>query len=309
MILLYLGALVGMFVAAAGVVYAAFPSESAVFELRTRTEGRAEAAMIQSPLFKLLWPLLAAIAPYTRRLGSPAYREAKAWELPLSGMPRVMTVDHLLAFKVVLAVCLPLMGAGMSEMLRNPVLLIGLGILGYFLPDRMVTEQRRAREQRVLRSMPSAVDMLTLAVEAGMDFLSGLQRVEWWLHRVEPDAVEAPVRIDPLRQEITTIVNDIRLGDTRIGALKGFANRINIPEIVSFVGVLVQAERLGAPIGSVLRSQADRMRTERFQRAEREGAKASQKLLLPLAVFIFPAVLLVILGPVALSFIYGGSAF
>ena len=297
MILLYLGALVGMFVAAAGVVYAAFPSESAVFKLRTRTEGRAEAATIQSPLFKLLWPLLAAIAPYTRRLGSPAYREAKAWELPLSGMPRVMTVDHLLAFNVVLAVCLPLMGAGMSEMLLNPVLLIGLGILGYFLPDRMVTEQRRAREQRVLRSMPSAVDMLTLAVEAGMDFLSGLQRV------VDKGAQ------GPLRQEITTIVNDIRLGDTRIGALKGFANRINIPEIVSFVGVLVQAERLGAPIGSVLRSQADRMRTERFQRAEREGAKASQKLLLPLAVFIFPAVLLVILGPVALSFIYGWSAF
>jgi tight adherence protein C len=212
-------------------------------------------------------------------------------------MPRVMTVDHLLAFKVVMAAGLPLMGAWLSEMLRNPAMMIGLGVAGYLLPDRMVTEQRQAREQRVLRALPSAVDMLTLAVEAGMDFLSGLQRV------MDKGAQ------GPLREEITTIVNDIRLGETRANALKAFARRISIPEIGSFVGVLVQAERLGAPVGTVLRSQADRMRSERFQRAEREGAKASQKLLLPLAVFIFPAVLLVIIGPVALSFVYGGSPF
>jgi tight adherence protein C len=297
MILLYLGALALMFAAAAGLVYAAFPSRSLAFELRSRTEGQAEAALIQSPLFRLLWPLLAAMAPYAKRLGSPAYREAKGWELPLSGMPRVMTVDHLLAFKVVLAACLPLLGVWLGGIFMNPVALGGLAVAGYFLPDRMVTEQRRAREQRILRALPSAVDMLTLAVEAGMDFLSGLQRV------VDKGAS------GPLREEIMTIVNDIRIGDTRTGALKSFSRRINIPEIISFVGVLVQAERLGAPVGSVLRSQADRMRTERFQRAEREGAKASQKLLLPLAVFIFPAVMLVIIGPVALSFIYGGSPF
>jgi tight adherence protein C len=297
MILLYLGALALIFVAAAGLVYAAFPSRSLVFELKTRTQAQAEVAASQSPLFKLLWPLLAAIAPYTKRLGSPAYREAKAWELPLSGLPRVMTVDHLLAFKIVMAAFAPLFGLWLGGVFANPVFLAGFAVAGYFLPDRMVTEQRRAREQRVLRALPSAVDMLTLAVEAGMDFLSGLQRV------VDKGTA------GPLREEIMTIVNDIRLGETRTGALKNFGRRVNIPEIVSFVGVLVQAERLGAPIGAVLRSQADRMRTERFQRAEREGAKASQKLLLPLAVFIFPAVILVILGPVALSFVYGGSLF
>ena len=76
--------------------------------------------------------------------------------------------------------------------------------------------------------------------------------------------------------------------------MKAFANRIDIPEIASFVGVLVQADKLGASVGPVLRSQADRMRTERFQRAERLGASASQKILIPLAIFIFPAVLLVL---------------
>ena len=128
-----------------------------------------------------------------------------------------------------------------------------------------------------------------------MDFIAALQRV------IDKGAS------GPLREEITTIVNDIRLGDSRSGALRSFANRINIPEVVSFVGVLVQADRLGASIGGVLRTQADRMRTERFQRAEKAGAMASQKVLVPLGLFIFPAVLIVIVGPVVLTMIYGGG--
>jgi tight adherence protein C len=78
-----------------------------------------------------------------------------------------------------------------------------------------------------------------------------------------------------------------------------------MPEVSSFVSVLVQADALGASIGPVLQAQAERMRTERFQRAEREGAKASQKILFPLVLFIFPSVLIVIIGPVVLNFIYG----
>jgi tight adherence protein C len=77
-----------------------------------------------------------------------------------------------------------------------------------------------------------------------------------------------------------------------------------MPEISSFVSVLVQADALGASIGPVLKMQAERMRVERFQRAEREGARASQKILFPLVLFIFPSVLIVILGPVILQFIY-----
>ena len=101
------------------------------------------------------------------------------------------------------------------------------------------------------------------------------------------------------------MLNDIRLGTSRGDALKAFATRVEIPDVSSFVSVLVQADALGASIGPVLQSQAERMRTERFQRAEREGAKASQKILFPLVLFIFPAVLLVIVSPVVLTFIYG----
>ena len=101
------------------------------------------------------------------------------------------------------------------------------------------------------------------------------------------------------------MLREIRLGTTRADALRGLAKRCAVPEVASFSSVLIQADRLGASIGQVLRSQADVMRAERFVRAEKAGAKASTMILLPLVIFILPAALLVIVGPVLLRFIYG----
>jgi tight adherence protein C len=291
MFMFYLASLMFAFGAAFAAVHALSPSASQVYELRQRAASRAEAHTIHSPLLRILWPVLNAVLPLTRRFGSAEYRAKRAAEIPLAGLPRVMTVDHLIAMKFVMCAIGLLIGNAYS----GPALALVAGGLGFMLPDRMVVEQKHAREQKVIRALPSAVDMLTLAVEAGLDFVAGLQRVV-------DKAGEGP-----LREEVATIINDIRLGDSRAGALRSFGKRINVPEVVSFVGVLIQADRLGASIGDVLRSQADRMRTERFQRAEKAGAAASQKLLIPLAVFIFPAVILVLVGPVVLSFIYGGG--
>jgi tight adherence protein C len=288
----YVLALVFGFAAAFLAVQAVTPSPSQVYEMRQRAAAKAEAQTIASPLLRLLWPILSALVPLARKMGSPEYRTRTARDIPLAGFPRIMTVDHLIALKLFLSVAAPLFV--MLEF-QNWVLAAVAGLVGYVLPDRMLKEQKHAREQQIVRGMPGAVDMLTLAVEAGMDFIAALQRV-----------LDKGAR-GPLREEIATIINDIRLGDSRAGALRAFGNRINVPEVVSFVGVLVQADKLGASIGAVLRSQADRMRTERFQRAEKAGAAASQKLLVPLALFIFPAVLIVIIGPVVLSFIYGGG--
>lgn len=292
MIAFYFLALVFGFVAAFAAVSAITPSPSQVYEMRQRAAAKAEAQSISSPLLRLLWPVLAVLVPVARRMGKPAYREQMTRDIPLAGLPRVMTVDHVIALKLFLAVAAPLF---VFLQFQSWVLAAVAGLVGYILPDRMIKEQKQAREQKIVRGLPGAVDMLTLAVEAGMDFIAALQRV------LDKGAS------GPLREEIATIVNDIRLGESRSGALRSFGNRINVPEVVSFVGVLVQADRLGASIGEVLRNQADRMRTERFQRAEKAGAAASQKLLVPLALFIFPAVLIVIVGPVVLSFIYGGG--
>ena len=292
MVIFHAAALVCGFGAAFLLVYALTPGPAQVYELRQRAAARAEARAIPSPILRILWPLLSALVPITRRLGSPKYRERQAGNMPRADFPKVMTVDHLIGMKLVLSAAgLLLLYAATHSLLAG--ILGGLG--GYFMPDRMVKERKAAREQKVVRALPGAVDMMTLAVEAGLDFVAALQRVV--------DKAGA----GPLREEFAVVLGDIRLGASRASALRSFAQRVSVPEVASFAGVLVQADRLGASIGDVLRSQADRMRTERFQRAEKAGAAASQKLLLPLAVFIFPAVLIVIIGPAALSFIYGGG--
>lgn len=290
--LLYPVALVSTLVAVTLGLYALLPTPAQVHELRAESADRAERASIQSPLLRLLWPLLTLVSPFVKKLGSEEYRRTKTRELPLAGLPPVMRIEHFLALKVVLAVGVPIIGAMQLSVLRNPIIFLAIGALAYWFPDRLVTEWRHAREQQVVKALPPAVDILTLSVEAGLDFLSGLRRV---VEKAPPG---------PLREEVNTLVNDIRLGASRADALRALGERINVSEMASFTGVLVQADRLGTPIGEVLRSQSERMRAERFVRAEKAGAAASQKLLLPLAVFIFPAVLLVMIAPPMLNFIF-----
>jgi tight adherence protein C len=223
--------------------------------MRRRAETKAEAQSIASPLLRVLWPILSALVPVARRIGSPEYRKQMAVDLPLAGLPPVMTVDHQIALKLALAVFSFLL---VASQFRSVVLGLAAGAVGYFIPDRMIREQKRAREQRIVRGLPGAVDMLTLAVEAGLDFVAALQRV-----------VDKGTQ-GPLRDEIATIISDIRLGESRGGALRRFADRVSVPEVVSFVAVLVQADRLGASIGGVLRTQADR-KTHPFGRFSEEN--------------------------------------
>ena len=111
--------------------------------------------------------------------------------------------------------------------------------------------------------------------------------------------------VRPLADELSLMLREIRLGTTRSDGLRNLAERCGVPEVSSFSSVLIQADRLGASIGTVLRAQADLMRAERFQRAEKAGARASSIILVPLVLFILPAALLVTVGPVLLRFIYG----
>ncbi len=239
------------------------------------------------------YPLMELLAPVMRLVRWQSYRAQATVLLQRAGILDVVNVDHLLALKVLSAIVTPLLMAAVFVMFRNPLLFVLAIIGGFMLPDQLVKDLKKKRERALIRALPGAVDVLSLSVEAGLEFLMAIRRL------VERGAAGA------LRDELATILNDIRLGQTRADALKAFAKRVEIPEVSSFVSVLVQADALGASIGPVLQQQAERMRVERFQRAEKEGEKASQKILFPLVLCIFPAVLIVILGPVALNFIYG----
>ena len=292
--LLYLLGLGLVFGGVAIGAYTLTPGRAFIMSVRRSPQiAGAGAKSIGSPWFRVVYPLLDVMAPLYRRIRLPSYRVKKSTDLLRAGLGQAITVDHLLAMKTLAAVVVPWIAQFLFAVLKNPALFLAVGVAGFYLPDRIVADLRKAREGKILRSLPTAVDVLSLSVEAGLEFLAALQRL---VERGRPG---------PLRDEIATILNDIRLGESRAGALKSFGQRVAIPEVTSFVSVLVQADLLGASIGPVLRSQAERMRVERFQRAEKEGARVSQKILFPLVVFIFPAVLVVIIGPVALQFIYG----
>ncbi len=289
---LYPLALASVLAAVALFVWGATPEQVRTVSV-DRIQPRAEARPLPALWLKLLFPVLSGLAPFFRAVPWPSFRERMRVELERAGISDTVTPDHVLAMKALFAVVVPLVLAQIVEFLGNPALMVLVGLGAFFLPDKLIGDIRRAREAEIVRALPNAVDVISLSVEAGLEFLTAIQRV------VERGGIGA------LRDELATILNDIRLGKSRADALKAFAARIERPEIGSFVSVLVQADMLGASIGPVLQQQAERMRIERFQRAEKEGAKATQKILFPLVLFIFPSVLIVIIGPVILQFVYG----
>lgn len=252
---------------------------------------RFEPAHAPSGLIRLMYPLLHVLAPLFAPLPFAEYRATLADTLRKAGFGESVTVNHVFALKVISAVVTPLVLRLVIDSINWPPLFLLTVAGGFMLPDRLINDIKKARWGQILRTMPGAVDVLSLSVEAGLDFQVAMQR---FVERGTPGA---------LRDEFSNILNDMRLGKTRAEAIKDFGRRVGLQEVGSFVSVLVQADQLGVPIGEVLRSQAAVMRVQRFQRAEQEGARASQKLLLPLVFFIFPAVLIVILGPVALQFL------
>lgn len=253
-------------------------------------EGREA---LESPLLKLMQPLLRAIAPWVSHYKLTSYRAAKEKQIAGAGLKDALNTDEFLAWKIVFAILGPLTMAVIFDFAKHPLMVVLLAILFSFLPDFILKDMVSKRQRAIVRALPFSVDLLTLVVEAGLDFSQGIQRV------VErgPEG--------PLADELSLMLREIRLGTTRSDALRGLADRCSVPEVASFCSVLIQADRLGASIGSVLRAQSDLMRAERFQRAEKAGARASSIVLVPLVIFILPAALLVIVGPVILRFIYG----
>lgn len=263
---------------------------------RTRRAGEHAAPREVPPgapaVVKVFFPVVSAVAGPASGIGWPAYRARAAWTIARSGWGDSFTVNHLLALKILSAIVVPLCAALLFAMFRNPAFFLLAAVGAFFIPDMMLNSSRKARERELVRALPGAVDVLSLSVEAGLEFLIALERL-----------VKRGLS-GPLRDELTAVLNDIRLGTTRSDALRSMATRLEIPALSSFVSTLVQADMLGASIGDVLKSQAAFLRSERFQRAEKAGAQATQKIIFPMLFFIFPAVLLVVIAPVVLKFIY-----
>jgi tight adherence protein C len=206
--------------------------------------------------------------------------------LDVAGNPEGWTTHRMLSVKGLGLVTLGVLGALAG--LRSPELLIvagGLGaVIGFFLPDLLLRNSGQHRQQRIPRDLPDALDMLTICVEAGLGFDAALAQVARYTR-------------GPLAAEFARALQEMQIGKSRTEAMRSMGERNTAPEFRSFISAMVQSAELGIPVAQVLREQAKEMRVRRRQRAEEQAQKVPVKITFPLILFLFPALLVIIIGP------------
>jgi tight adherence protein C len=295
-ILLFLGVLLGGFatyVAVAAILENVFNSKTAAL-----TWGSGDQPMkSKSGVIRLARPLIhRLVLPLISRYELKEYKENLKRELQSAGLGQELNENEYIGLQVLLGLLLPLtlLAGHVLFNIEYPLWMIAaFGIFGFLFPYLYVRQNKATRRAQVMVDLPFVVDLLALSTEAGLDFIGAISKVV--------DKMTG----GPLADELGQVLRDLKLGSSRAEALNAFSWRVNMSEVSSFVAVLVTADALGASIGAVLRQQSEQMRQERFVRAEKAGAEASQKIFIPLVLFILPAVLLLVFGPVILQFTGG----
>lgn len=234
------------------------------------------------------------------RIKSETYRKRIRKLILTSGLSRELNVDEFIGMQILWAVFFPAFMVVMNFSLElgfSNWLLAMMIPVGYYLPIMHANANKKKRSVSVRGDMPFFIDLLALSVEAGLDFFSAIQKLV--------DKAEGTDSV--LAEEFETVLKDVKIGASKQQALKDLSDRLDMSEITSFVAVLIDAEHTGAPIAQVLKDQSVQMRLERFVRAEKAGARASQGILIPMMLFIVPAVFIMVFGPVAISLMYGGK--
>ncbi len=164
-------------------------------------------------------------------------------------------------------------------------------VVGLAHPHLWLRRTVSRRREQIRKLLPFALDLLTLSVEAGLDFTAALARLT---PKLEGSA---------LAEEFGELLRQVRLGKSRSEALRDMSDRVNMAEVTSFASSLIQAEELGADLGPVLRVQSDQMRQERSNRAEKKAMEAPVKILFPLIAFIFPTVFIILFSPIGIKYL------
>lgn len=174
--------------------------------------------------------------------------------------------------------------------------LVALGIIvGIAYPFIWLRDRVKQRHADIQRELPYHIDLLTLCVEAGLDFAAGVART------VEKG------KSGPLRHELSQFLAEVRVGKTRAESLDAMSTRVGLPALTNFVAALIQAERLGVGLGKTLRAQADQLRNERSERAEKAAGEAPVKILIPLVLFVFPTIWIILAAPIVFEWVFGGG--
>ena len=235
-------------------------------------------------IFRIFLPLSGNIT-FFRRESFASTRKKTTELLQSAGVDQLMTAEQYLGVKtlmILLGILLQVLLAFAGKNLYGFLLLVLL----ILYPDSWLKKTVRQRHLSILKSLPNLLDLLTLSVEAGKDFLTALRDIL------------ARRKSDVLGDEFKRALHEIQLGKQRQQALRELAERVHQPELTSVVNAIVQADELGVGIGQLLRIQGDQLRNKRFARAETLANEAPVKILFPVVIFIFPSVFIILVGPI-----------
>ena len=256
------------------------------------TISKKEGEELPSFFQRVLVPFLSKTASFVKRISPKGIVAANRRRLELAGSSQSFSVDIYIAVKFLFPVgflfllIIILLFFDTSLLIR--ILMLVLIPLSYFLPDLYVRRKIAYRQNDIRKSLPNALDLLSVSVQAGMGFDIALSRV-------------AKNVGGSLGEEFNRMLQDIQLGLSRKEAFQELNKRTDVSELSTFIIAMTQAEIFGIPISKVLKIQASEMRTKRRQMAEEAGIRAPVLLVFPLILCLFPALLTVIIGPAAIQ--------
>lgn len=270
-------------------ILAAFIAATAVFVLAWKSLS-AHVPVVERPepetkdIILFLAPVLRVLALPVRGLITERHRQWMQSKLDAAGMRPYLTPDELFAARFVLIGLAWVVGFAFTDGFK----MLLLGVAAVF-PEMWVFSLIKIRHVEIRRTMPYFTDLLAMCTRAGLDFGSAIDRVV------------AQTENSPLVGELKLVRRDHALGKSQQDALMAMAKRVQLPELNSFVAIVVQAIRMGASVADILDAQAAKMRIERYESAERLGAQAQQKILMPLLLLILPAFVLLGIVPMMMA--------
>ena len=297
--LLALAVGIGIFIIFLGLARTPQTNTAAMVQQRLQVYGGGEARPLTMEELELQRPFSERfLRPAIVRLGTIMSRSTpqKARQdlqnrLDLAGRPGNLTPADFAAVRFVSAAVFAAIGLGLGFLLQSTaylVIALAVGaILGYYLPTIWLKQKVDARRTEIQKGLPDAMDLLVIAVDAGLGFDAALARVT--------DKYR-----NALSDEFAKVLREVNLGRPRLEAMDEMGRSSGVEDLHNFIQAVIQSEQFGTGIGKILRIQADEMRRKRRQRAQEKAAQATLKMLLPMVGCIFPTLWIVLLGPAVL---------
>jgi tight adherence protein C len=248
---------------------------------------------------RVIVPMYKALARFATRFTPENQIDEIRHQIELAGKSQSMDPVQFFGQRIALTLA---MGVGAFVLLflvapqgvvKGMMGTIGGALLGYYLPFMQLKSQIARRQDSITKSLPDALDLLTICVEAGLGFEQAMGKVyEKW--------------DDDLAIAFGRVLQEIQLGKRRGEALRDMSNRMEVSDVTSFVAALIQAEQLGVSVAKILRIQSDQMRVKRRQRAQEKAQQAPVKMMIPMVLLIFPSIWIALMGPAVIILLESG---